>query len=99
MVDLEYAYNNGIRLTTADSIEELIKIKEIAPDMKVIWRVVITENASAKVIKLQIKFGDQINISDELALKRFKDIKNMGINIEGINFHCGSSHYGADDNF
>lgn len=23
----------------------------------------------------------------------------MGINIEGINFHCGSSHYGADDNF
>jgi diaminopimelate decarboxylase len=52
MVDLEYAYNNGIRLTTADSLEELIKIKEIAPEMKVIWRVVITENASAKVIKL-----------------------------------------------
>ena len=23
----------------------------------------------------------------------------MGINIEGINFHCGSRHYGADDNF
>ena len=28
MVDLEYAYNQGIRLTTADSLEELIKIKE-----------------------------------------------------------------------
>jgi len=52
MVDLEYAYNQGIRLTTADSLEELIKIKEIAPDMKVLWRVTITENSSSNVIKL-----------------------------------------------
>ena len=52
MVDLEYAYNQGIRLTTADSLEELVKIKEIAPDMKVLWRVTITENSSSNVIKL-----------------------------------------------
>ena len=52
MVDLEYAYNQDIRLTTADSLEELIKIKEIAPDMKVLWRVTITENSSSNVIKL-----------------------------------------------
>jgi diaminopimelate decarboxylase len=24
-----------------------------------------------------------------------KQIKNMGINLKGIHFHCGSGHYGA----
>jgi len=52
MVDLEYAYKQGVRMTTADSLEELKKIKEIAPDMKVLWRITITENSSANVIKL-----------------------------------------------
>ena len=52
MVDLEYYFNQGIRLTTADLLEEPIKIKEIAPDMKFLWRVTITENSSSNVIKL-----------------------------------------------
>lgn len=37
--DLEFAYENGIQTTTADSIEELEKIKYFAPNMDVLWRI------------------------------------------------------------
>lgn len=33
---LLFAYEKGIRLTTADGIQELLKIKKITPEMKVI---------------------------------------------------------------
>ena len=39
--DLQWAAEAGIGLTTADSIDELIKIKEIAPKMKILWRIAI----------------------------------------------------------
>lgn len=39
--DLEWAAKNKIQLTTADSIDELRKIKEIAPKMKILWRLAI----------------------------------------------------------
>ena len=39
--DLEWAEENKISLTTADSIDELIKIKKHAPKMKILWRIAI----------------------------------------------------------
>ena len=39
--DLEWAAKNKIELTTADSIDELKKIKEYAPHMKILWRIAI----------------------------------------------------------
>lgn len=39
--DIEYAYRKGVRITTADTIDELMKIMRIAPKMKVLWRVSI----------------------------------------------------------
>lgn len=70
--DLVYAYENGVRYTTADSIEELEKIKEFAPEMKVIWRVKTYEEKKLKY-SLSDKFGDAMcTESDECAHKRFK---------------------------
>lgn len=39
--DLTWAENNGVKYTTADSIDELFKIKELAPSMEVLWRIAI----------------------------------------------------------
>ena len=40
--DLAWAESNGIQLTTADTIEELQKIQQLAPKMKIMWRISIT---------------------------------------------------------
>jgi diaminopimelate decarboxylase len=37
--DLEFAYQSGIQVTTADSLEELLKIRYFAPKMKILWRI------------------------------------------------------------
>lgn len=44
--DIEYAAKNNVLFTTADSIDELLKIKAIAPNMKILWRISITEDNS-----------------------------------------------------
>jgi len=41
--DLEWAADNNIGLTTADTIEELEKIQQLAPKMKILWRISIKE--------------------------------------------------------
>lgn len=39
--DLIWAAEQGVKLTTADSIDELIKIKKYAPNMDILWRIAI----------------------------------------------------------
>jgi len=60
--DLQWADKNGIKLTTADSIDELIKIKTYAPKMGVLWRITIKEEASDNLsTPFSGKFGDDID--------------------------------------
>lgn len=44
--DILYAAQNNVLYTTADTIDEIIKIKAIAPNMKILWRISITEDNS-----------------------------------------------------
>lgn len=44
--DIMFAAKNNVLFTTADSIDELIKIKTVAPNMKILWRISITEDNS-----------------------------------------------------
>ena len=55
-VDLKWASDNNIVLTVADSIDELKKIKELAPRMKILWRVGIKEEGRLSTSK----YGDDI---------------------------------------
>ena len=60
--DLMWAESNGIDLTTADTIEELEKIQQLAPKMKIMWRISITEEATDKLATpFSGKFGDDID--------------------------------------
>jgi diaminopimelate decarboxylase len=59
--DLEWAEKNNVQLTTADTIEELIKIKKYAPQMNILWRISIKEEASDNLsTPFSGKFGDDI---------------------------------------
>lgn len=59
--DLIWAHKHGVRLTTADSIAELHKIKKYAPDMGILWRISIKEEASDNLAtSFSGKFGDDL---------------------------------------
>lgn len=59
--DIEYAYRKGVRITTADTFDELKKIQSIAPKMKILWRIAIKENASHELATVfSNKFGDDL---------------------------------------
>jgi len=92
---LRFAHNNKVYLTTADTFEELEKIQEVAPKMKILWRISIKEDNSEQLKTVfSNKFGDDL-YSVEEAEERFKHIRNMGIKLEGIHFHCGSGQNGS----
>lgn len=93
--DLEWAADNGVRLTTADTLEELSKIQQLAPRMKVLWRIAIKEEAADKLATpFSGKFGDDLD-SEARIHARMKEIRDMGVKLEGIHFHCGSGQHGS----
>jgi len=59
--DIMYAREKGIEVTTADTFDELLKIKKIAPNMKILWRLSIKEDNPEKLNTVfSGKFGDDI---------------------------------------
>jgi diaminopimelate decarboxylase len=63
--------------------------------MSVLWRIAIKEEASDKLATpFSGKFGDDLN-SEEDIHARMEQISNMGINLKGIHFHCGSGLHGS----
>jgi diaminopimelate decarboxylase len=73
--DLKWAYKVGVPFTTADTMDELIKIKKYAPGMKVLWRITIKEdNPNLLKTAFSGKFGDDIGSAEE-AEQRFKEIR------------------------
>ena len=72
--DILFASKKGVPITTADSIDELIKIKRIAPEMKILWRISIVEDNPEKMANVfSGKFGDDI-LNLDAAHNRFKEI-------------------------
>jgi len=57
-------------LTTADTFDELLKIQKVAPEMKILWRLSITEdNAQTLATTFSNKFGDDLNSISEIEEK------------------------------
>ena len=93
--DLQWAHHAGIQLTTADSIDELKKIKKYAPSMNVLWRIAIKEEIDDDLATpFSGKFGDDLETIEDIH-ERMNEIKELGIKLKGIHFHCGSGHHGS----
>jgi len=53
-------------------LDELIKIKEVAPKLKILWRISINEDNAANLATVfSVKFGDDLSSIEE-AEARFK---------------------------
>lgn len=93
--DLIWAAQVGVKLTVADTLEQLVKIKKYAPKIGVLWRIAIKQEATDKLSTyFSGKFGDDID-QDEAIDARMKQIASMGFSLKGIHFHCGSGMHGA----
>jgi diaminopimelate decarboxylase len=87
--DIKYAIDNKIYHQTFDSLTELIKIKNIDKDNKVLLYLRINVDDSYSVCRLNKKFGLNIDIQSNIT-EIITFIKENSMNLYGISFHVGS---------
>lgn len=71
-------------LVTFDNLEELKKIKQYAPDVRLVLRLRVPNTGS--MVELSSKFG--VHPGDAVDL--IGEAINLGLGVEGISFHVGS---------
>ena len=81
---INFAKVNNVKLTVADNISELYKLKTHFPDCKILLRILADNCNSA--FKFNIKFG----IHKKNIIKFFKTVKLLELDLVGISFHVGS---------
>ena len=71
-------------------------MKELAPEMKILWRIAIEEPQEKSLLfrGFSSKFGDDLKTEEDIH-RRMKEIKEMGVKLEGIHFHSGSTRLGS----
>lgn len=82
--DIEWAYNQGIKLFSADAEEELEKISRLAPGSQVFIRILISSTEAEW--PLSRKFG----CSSSYAIPLLDYAKELGLEPVGLSFHVGS---------
>lgn len=90
--DIVYADSVGVQYTTADNMDEIVKLAKFSKNMKVLWRISIKEKDSEDLKTIfSNKFGDDLDLNQMDSLReKMKLIKSYGITLGGIHFHCGS---------
>lgn len=63
--------------------------------MRVLWRIAIKEEATDNLATpFSGKFGDDLDCEESIE-NRMREIADLGVNIQGIHFHCGSGMHGS----
>jgi ornithine decarboxylase len=81
---IRFAKEAGVEIMTFDNEQELLKIKQIYPNAKLVLRIV-TDDSNA-VCRFSMKFGADMNTSRRLIEKA----QELDMEIIGVSFHCGS---------
>ncbi len=81
----------GVYAVVADSADELEKIAQHAPDMRVYFRLAVDNTGS--VLPLAGKFG----VDAELAMQLLDKAVELGLNVIGLSFHVGSQCLNASN--
>jgi len=84
LVDMRSAKKSGVRMTTFDNEDELIKIKNNWPDAEIVMRIITDDSHS--ICKFSTKFGVPLNSCSYLINRA----KELDLNLIGISFHVGS---------
>lgn len=81
---IEYAKQEGITLMTVDSVDEIIKIKDVYPEAKILIRILTDDRGS--LCRFSNKFGATLEQAEEIIGLCI----NLGLDILGVSFHVGS---------
>ena len=82
--EIKQAYELGVKVFVCDSMEELVKLGEHAPNAQIICRIFVSNQDS--VIPLENKFGCSTNLAIDILLR----CKALNLVPYGISFHVGS---------
>lgn len=81
---LRYARQVGVRMMTADNVEELYKIRDIFPEARIVLRIAVDDSKS--VCRFNSKFGSPPQEWDAM----LSTTKELGLDLHGVSFHVGS---------
>lgn len=81
---IRYAQEVGVATMTFDNEQELMKIKQLYPNAKLVLRIV-TDDSNA-VCRFSMKFGADMTTARKLLDKA----QEIDMEIIGVSFHCGS---------
>jgi ornithine decarboxylase len=81
---IRYAQEVGVKIMTFDNEQELLKIKRIHPNAKLVLRI-ITDDSNA-ICAFSMKFGADMDTARKLVDKA----QEIDMEIVGVSFHCGS---------
>ncbi|OGM49478.1 ornithine decarboxylase [Aspergillus bombycis] len=87
---LQMASRRGVPRTTFDNVDELEKIKNYAPSLRLLLRIYADDDTA--LVSLGNKFGAPLDTTKALLLKA----KDLGLTVEGVSFHVGSGASNAD---
>jgi len=81
---IRYAQEVGVNVMTFDNEQELLKIRQVYPNARLVLRIV-TDDSNA-VCRFSMKFGADMNTARNLIEKA----KDIDMEMIGVSFHCGS---------
>jgi ornithine decarboxylase len=88
--DIAYAYRQGVRLFTTDSLGDVRHIATHAPGSAVFCRVLVQPPGSAT------PFGRKFGCSTEMATGLLRTARDLGLVPYGVSFHVGSQQTNPD---
>jgi len=86
---IQYATARKVNVMTFDNADELYKIKTVAPDSKVVLRILTDDSKS--ICRFGVKFGASLAIVPQL----LKTAIDLELDVIGISFHVGSGCFDA----
>ncbi len=81
---IKFAADNGVDRMTFDNEHELLKIKEIHPNAKLVIRIRVDDSSS--ICQFGIKFG----VHAERTKQMLETAKELNLDVIGVSFHVGS---------
>lgn len=87
---LQMASRRGVPRTTFDNLDELEKIKDNAPHLRLLLRIYADDDTA--LVTLGNKFGAPLDTTKLLLLKA----KDLGLIVEGVSFHVGMYEFCAE---
>ncbi|CAG7920127.1 unnamed protein product [Penicillium olsonii] len=85
---LDIAARSGVRWTTFDNFDELIKIQRISPKLELLLRIYVQDHTA------KVALGDKFGAPIEIARALLQNARHLELKVVGVCFHIGS---GATD--